>query len=326
MGLPNGENTLKALITGISGFVGAHLTEYLLRETDCAVAGTVFGPLDSIAHLRDRLQLYPAELSNLDVVSFILDDCKPDLIFHLAAQPLPALSLKDPWYTLENNIRMQLNILEAVNRLKLPARVLVVGSSEEYGMIRPRDLPISEEAPLRPTNPYAVSKVTQDLLGLQYHLMYGLHAVRVRPFNHIGPGQRLGFVVPDLAKQVAEAEAGQRDRVIRVGNLDVSRDFTDVRDVVRAYYMALTHGRAGEAYNIGSGRARTIRSVMDGLLALSQAPLEYQEDAERIRAIDVPFIQADYAKFHAATGWEPQVPFEQSLEDILNYWRAKVAA
>ncbi len=317
---------MKALITGISGFVGAHLTEYLLRETDCVVAGTVFGPMESIAHLRARVQLYPAELSSLDVVSFILEDCRPDLIFHLAAQPLPAVSLKDPWYTLENNIRMQLNILEAAHRLQLPVRVLVVGSSEEYGLIRPRDLPISEEAPLRPTNPYAVSKVTQDLLGLQYHLMYGLHAVRVRPFNHIGPGQRLGFVVPDLAKQVAEAEAGRRESRIRVGNLDVSRDFTDVRDVVRAYYLALTQGRAGEVYNIGSGKARTVRSILDGLLRLSRAPLEYQEDAERIRAIDVPFIQADCTRFRAATGWEPQIPFEQSLENILDYWRARVAA
>ena len=317
---------MKALITGISGFVGAHLAEYLLHETDCEVAGTVFGPSENIASLRPRLQLYLAELSNLDVVSSILEDARPDLIFHLAAQPLPALSLKDPWSTLENNIRMQLNILEATQRLGLPARILVVGSSEEYGLIRPEDLPVSEGAPLRPINPYAVSKVTQDMLGLQYHLMYGLYTVRVRPFNHIGPGQRLGFVVPDLSKQVAEAEAGLRERVIRVGNVDVSRDFSDVRDVVRAYYLALTKGAAGEVYNIGSGQARSVRSILEGLLSLSRVELEYREDAERVRAVDVPLIEADCSRFRSATGWKPQIPFERSLQDILDYWRAKVAS
>jgi len=315
---------LRALITGISGFVGTHLAEYLLNQTDCEVAGTVFGPMDSIAHLRRRLQLYPAELSHLDVVSFILADAKPDLIFHLAAQPLPALSFKDPWFTLENNIRMQLNLLEAMQQLKLPARILVVGSGEEYGLIRPQDLPVTEEAPLRPMNPYAVSKVAQDMLGLQYFLSYGIQAIRVRPFNHIGPGQRLGFVVPDLAKQVAEAEAGKREPVVQVGNLEVSRDFSDVRDVVHAYYLALTKGEAGEAYNVGSGRARSIRFILDGLLRLSLVPLKYQEDPERMRPIDVPFVQADVSKLRAATGWEPLISIERSLADILDYWRTRV--
>lgn len=315
---------MRALITGISGFVGTHLAEYLLNQTDCEVAGTVFGPMDSIAHLRRRLQLYPAELSHLEVVSFILADAKPDLIFHLAAQPLPALSFKDPWFTLENNIRMQLNLLEAMQQLKLPARILVVGSGEEYGLIRPQDLPVSEEAPLRPMNPYAVSKVTQDMLGLQYFLSYGVQAIRVRPFNHIGPGQRLGFVVPDLAKQVAEAEAGKREPVVQVGSLEVSRDFSDVRDVVHAYYVALTKGVAGEVYNVGSGSARSIRFILDGLLRLSLVPLKYKEDPERVRPIDVPFVQADVSKLRAATGWEPLIPIERSLADILDYWRTRV--
>jgi len=315
---------LRALITGISGFVGAHLAEYLLHETDCEVAGTVFGPMDSIAHLRRRLQLYPAELSHLEVVSFILADAKPDLIFHLAAQPLPALSFKDPWFTLENNIRMQLNLLEAMQQLSLPARILVVGSGEEYGLIRPQDLPVTEEAPLRPMNPYAVSKVAQDMLGLQYFLSYGVEAIRVRPFNHIGPGQRLGFVVPDLAKQVAEAEAGKRDPVIAVGSLDVSRDFSDVRDVVHAYYLALTKGEAGEVYNVGSGNAHSIRFILDGLLRLSLVPLKYRQDAERVRPVDVPCVQADVSKLRAATGWEPLIPIERSLADILDYWRTRV--
>jgi GDP-4-dehydro-6-deoxy-D-mannose reductase len=317
---------LRALITGISGFVGTHLAEYLLNETDCEVAGTVFGPTDSIAHIRDRIQIYPAELSRLEVTSFVLDDAKPDLVFHLAAQPLPSLSLKDPWYTLENNIRAQLNILESVHQLDLPARVLVVGSSEEYGLVRPDEVPVTENNALRPTNPYAVSKVTQDMLGLQYFLSYRIPTVRARPFNHIGPGQRLGFVVPDLAKQVAEAEAGMRGRVIHVGNLDVSRDFSDVRDVVYAYYLALTRGQAGEVYNIGSGEARSVRSILEGLIGFSKVPLTYREDPDLVRTVDVPYMRADCTRLRAHTGWEPRIPIERSLEDVLNYWRVKIHA
>jgi GDP-4-dehydro-6-deoxy-D-mannose reductase len=315
---------LKALITGISGFVGTHLTEYLLRETDCEVAGTVYGPMDSIAQWQDQLHLYPAELSRLETVSSILSDAQPDLIFHLAAQPLPALSFKDPWFTLETNIRVQLNVLEAVRQLHLPARVLVVGSSEEYGAICPKDLPLTEDTPLRPISPYGVSKVAQDLLGLQYFLSYGIYTVRVRPFNHIGPGQRPGFVVPDLAQQVAEAEAGRREPVIHVGNVNVSRDFSDVRDVVRAYYLVLTRGQAGEVYNVGSGQAHSVRSILEGLLRLSRIPLTYREDVNRVRAVDVPHMRADCSRLRAATGWEPRISLQQSLQDILDYWRARV--
>ncbi|HRI56804.1 MAG TPA: GDP-mannose 4,6-dehydratase, partial [Anaerolineae bacterium] len=202
---------MRALITGISGFVGSHLTEYLLAHTDWQVAGTVYGRLDNIAHLRQRLTLFPAELSHLEVVRFIVEETQPDYIFHLAAQPIPSLSRHDPWFTLENNIRSQLNVLEVVAQLGLACRVLVVGSSEEYGAISPADLPIDEETPLRPTSPYAVSKVTQDLLGLQYWLSRRVEAVRVRPFNHIGPRQRRGFVAPDFASQIAEIDRAYKD-------------------------------------------------------------------------------------------------------------------
>jgi GDP-4-dehydro-6-deoxy-D-mannose reductase len=317
---------LKAFITGISGFVGSHLAEYLLRETDYEVAGTAFGPLDNIAHLGDRLQVCLAELSQPDVVSSIIRSIRPDYIFHLAAQPLTSLSHKDPWQTLDANIRMQLNILEAVRQLELPCRVLVVGSSEVYGLVHPDELPVTEENPLRPLNPYGVSKIAQDMLGLQYWLSHGVDTVRVRPFNHIGPRQRPGFVAPDFAMQVAEAEAGQRPPVIRVGSLDVARDFSDVRDVVRAYHLALTHGVAGEVYNIGSGQARTIRSLLEGLIALSTTPLEYDEEASRLRPADVAAVQADYSKFQRQTGWKPEIAFGKSLVDILDYWRASVRA
>jgi GDP-4-dehydro-6-deoxy-D-mannose reductase len=272
------------------------------------------------------VQVYLAELSQLGVVSSILRSVKPDYIFHLAAQPLTSLSHKDPWHTLDINIHMQLNILEAVRQLELPCRVLVVGSSEVYGMVQPDELPVTEENPLRPMNPYGVSKVAQDMLGLQYWLSYGLETIRVRPFNHIGPRQRPGFVAPDFAKQVAEAEAGLRAPVIRVGSLDVARDFSDVRDVVRAYYLAVTRGEAGEVYNIGSGEARSIRSLLEGLLALSNIPLAYDEDAAQVRKVDVPSVQADYSKFNRQTGWTAEIPFEKSLSDILHYWRTTIGA
>ncbi|MCS7220654.1 MAG: GDP-mannose 4,6-dehydratase [Anaerolineae bacterium] len=314
----------RALITGISGFVGSHLAELLLAETDCQVAGTVLGDMSNVAHLRERLTLYPAELSRLDVVAYILEEVRPDFIFHLAAQPIPSLSARDPWSTLEPNIRMQLNILEAVVRLKLNSRVLVVGSSEEYGLVSPDQLPITEDTPLRPLNPYAVSKIAQDFLGLQYHLAHGVFAVRVRPFNHIGPRQRLGFVAPDLARQVAEAEAGLQPPVVYVGNLDVYRDFSDVRDVVRAYWLALTKGEPGSVYNIGSGQVHSIREMLERLIALTGKQIEIRIDPQRTRPSEVPRLVADASRFRQRTGWEPRIPFEQSLRDVLDEWRARV--
>ncbi len=314
----------RALITGISGFVGSHLAEHLLAETNWSVAGTVFGDVGNVAHLRQKLALYSVELSQPDGVLHVLEEVRPDFIFHLAAQPIPSLSTRDPWGTLEPNIRMQLNILEAVVRLKLDSRVLVVGSSEEYGLVSPDQLPVTEDTPLRPLNPYAVSKIAQDFLGLQYHLAHGVFAVRVRPFNHIGPRQRLGFVAPDLACQVAQAEAGLQPPVVYVGNLDVYRDFSDVRDVVRAYRLALTEGEPGQVYNIGSGQSHSIREMLERLIALTGKSIEVRTDPKRTRPSEVPRLVADASRFRRRTGWEPCIPFEQSLRDVLDEWRARV--
>lgn len=318
------EAILRALITGISGFVGSHLAEYLLGHTDWQVAGTVYGRLDNIAHLRDRITVYPAELSRLEVVRFILEEAQPDYIFHLAAQPIPALSRLDPWFTLENNIRAQLNVLEAVAQLKLASRVLVVGSAEEYGKILPEDLPVDEETPLRPVTPYGVSKVTQDFLGLQYFLSYGVAAVRVRSFNHVGPRQREGFVAADFAKQIAEIEAGLRPPQVVVGNLAAGRDFSDVRDIVAAYYLALTRGEPGEVYNIGSGNSYTVQTLLDTFIRLSARAVEIVPDPARMRPADIPCMTADIRKFQARTGWQPTIPIEQSMADVLAYWREQV--
>ncbi|MCD6289089.1 MAG: GDP-mannose 4,6-dehydratase [Anaerolineae bacterium] len=316
----------QALITGISGFVGSHLAEYLLTETDWTVAGTLYGDESNIDHIRSRLKLYPADLSQPDTVTAILDEVRPDYIFHLAAQPIPSLSRSDPWGTLKVNIQLQVNVLESVVRLGLNSRVLVVGSSEEYGLVRPEQLPVTEDTPLRPLNPYGVSKIAQDFLGLQYHLAYQVFVVRVRPFNHIGPRQRLGFVVPDFAQQVAEAETGVRPPVVYVGNLDVERDFSDVRDVVRAYRLALTAGEPGQVYNVGAGVAHSVREIVERLISFTGMDIEIRVDPERVRPAEVPKLVADISRLRERTGWEPLIPFEQSLRDVLDEWRARVRA
>jgi GDP-4-dehydro-6-deoxy-D-mannose reductase len=315
------EGVLKALITGISGFVGSHLAEHLLATTDWEVAGTVFGPYGNIAELCGQLELYPAELSRLDVMTFILEQSNPDVIFHLAAQPLVSASHRDPWGTLETNIHMQLNVLEGVARVRPNCRVLVVGSGEEYGLVSPQDLPVDEDTPLRPLNAYATSKVTQDLLGLQYHLSRSLSVVRVRPFNHIGPRQRVGFVAPDFASQIAAIELGLKPATIQVGNLAARRDFCDVRDVVRAYVLLITSGEPGQVYNVGSGESRAIQELLDTLLAMSRVAIEVQPDPDRLRPSDVPDVVCDATRIRERTGWEPTIPFEHSLRDILEYWR-----
>lgn len=317
---------MKALVTGISGFVGSHLAAYLLESSDWEVAGTVFGPYGNIADLCGRLELYPAELSRLDVMTFILEQAQPDIIFHLAAQPLVSASRRDPWGTLETNVRMQLNVLEGVAQVAPACRVLVVGSSEEYGLVSPDELPIDEDTPLRPLSAYALSKVAQDLMGLQYTLTHRLHVIRVRPFNHIGPRQRPGFVAPDLASQIAAAELGLQPAILQVGNLEARRDFCDVRDVVRAYVMLITHGEPGNVYNVGSGESHSIQELLDILLSMSRVPIEVRQDPQRMRPSDVPEIICDATRIRAQTGWRPTISLEQSLQDILDYWRQEQAA
>jgi GDP-4-dehydro-6-deoxy-D-mannose reductase len=216
------------------------------------------------------------------------------------------------------------NLFEAMRDLELPARVHIAGSSEEYGLVLPEEVPIREENPLRPLSPYAVSKVAQDLLAYQYWQSYRLHTVRTRGFNHTGPRRGEVFVTSSFARQIAEIEKGLRDPVVLVGNLESVRDFTDVRDMVRAYWLALEQGGAGEVYNICSGRGYTARQVLDILLDLAHVKVRVQEDPARMRPSDVTLLVGDCSKFQNVTGWRPTIPFEVTLKDLLEHWRSRV--
>jgi GDP-4-dehydro-6-deoxy-D-mannose reductase len=225
---------------------------------------------------------------------------------------------------LQNNIQSQLNLLQAILDLGATPRMMVVGSNEEYGLVRTEELPVTEDTPLRPNSPYGVSKVAQDMLGLQYFLSHQLPIVRVRPFNHIGPRQAPGFVAPDFALQIAQAEVGERPPRITVGNLEVQRDFTDVRDMVRAYHLAITMGLPGDVYNIGSGQSHSISELLETLLSYSRVNINVEKDPERLRPSDVPVVRCDAGKFRELTGWEPRIPFKSSLRNVLDYWRQQV--
>jgi GDP-4-dehydro-6-deoxy-D-mannose reductase len=316
--------TLRALVTGIGGFVGAHLTTYLLEEEQCEVWG-----LDLVegraAQFGSRITLQVGDLLlKLPALKQLFQSARPDCVFHLAAQAFVPASWQDPWSTLENNIRGQLNVLLAALSVEPPSRVLVVGSAEEYGLVAPDELPVRETNALRPYSPYAVSKVAQDMLGYQYYASHKLPTVRVRPFHHIGPGQSPAFVASDFGKQIAEAEAGLREPVMHVGNLEARRDFTDVRDMVRAYYLAVTKGQPGAVYNIGAERSYSIRELLDTLLASSTVPIRVEQDPARLRPSDVPELLCDCSRFRAQTSWRTEIGLERTLRDILDYWRTHV--
>lgn len=316
---------MKALVTGISGFVGSHMAEYLLGQ-GVEVIGTIRhrSRMDHIKHLTQHIHLVECELRDPFSVETLIRDKQPDYIFHLAAQSFVPTSWNSPLDTITNNVAGQIHIFEAVKRWKPEAKIQIACSSEQYGHVEPHEVPITEENPLRPLSPYAISKVAQDYLGYQYFKSYGLHVVRTRTFNHTGPRRGENFVTSNFAKQIADIEKGNKPPVIHVGNLNAKRDFTDVRDVVRAYWMGLEQGEAGECYNIASGRCCTIAEMLQLLLSYSEVSIDIQEDPARLRPSDVEILLGDYSKFHRQTGWQPEIPFEQTMEDLLNYWRERV--
>ncbi|MGQ9676840.1 MAG: GDP-mannose 4,6-dehydratase [Chloroflexota bacterium] len=317
---------LRVLITGIAGFAGSHLVEHILDQGDVDVSGVLLGgePTANIDPVKHRLTLVEGNLCDGQFVDRVFRELRPDYVFHLAAQANVHLSLSSPADTLVNNVTGQLCVLEAARKMATPPRVLTIGSADEYGLVHPDEVPVRETNPLRPTSAYSVSKIAQDMLGLQYFLSYRLPVVRVRPFNHIGPRQSEAFVTSSFAKQIAAAELGLGPTVVKVGNLEARRDFTDVRDMVRAYWLALQHGRPGEVYNLGSGRSRRIREALDLLVSRSRVPITVEVDPERLRPLDVPDVVCDSSLFRSITGWQPTITFEESLADLLDYWRARL--
>ena len=311
---------MRALITGAAGFVGRHLTTLLARDGAWEIFGIESRPSMSIPDVR----MIVCDLRDDALTRKAIHDCRPDAIFHLAAQANVPVAVASPSDTLINNAVAQINVIEACRAASLDPVILVVSSAEVYGAAAPEDLPLTEQQPFRPANPYAVSKVAQDMLGLQYFLSYGMRIIRVRPFNHIGPGQSDHFVVSNFARQIAEIEAGLADPVVRVGNLDAQRDFLDVRDVVRAYELITRPEFAGEVFNVASGIPRSIRSILDQLVTLSSAEITIQEDPARLRPSDVPMLIGDAGKLTRSTGWEPRIPIEQSLADTLDFWRERI--
>ena len=319
---------MRVLITGITGFVGSHLAEYALSQ-----GAEVFGSIrwrsktENIEHLRSRITLIESDLRDLFSVQTLLEAADPDYVIHLAAQSFVAASWQTPAETLYTNTVSQINLLEAVRVRRKKPRFLVIGSSEEYGLVYEDELPVKETNPLRPLSPYAVSKVTQDLMGYQYFKSYALPIVRSRAFNHEGPRRGDVFVTSNFAKQIAEIEAGLREPVVRVGNLAARRDYSDVRDIVQGYWLLLERGEPGEVYNLCSGRSWAIREILDFFLRQTTVSgIAVKEDPARLRPSDVPNLCGDASKIRTALGWKPEIPFEQTLLDTLVYWRRRIKA
>jgi GDP-4-dehydro-6-deoxy-D-mannose reductase len=315
----------RVLVTGVTGFAGSHLVDYMLERGDVEVWGTQRwrSRTENIEHVRERIRLVECDLRDAESTRDTIEQIRPEWVFHLAAQSFVPTSWKAPTESLTTNVLGQLHLFEACRRLGLKPRIQVACSSEEYGMVYENELPIREANPLRPLSPYAVSKVAQDMLAYQYFMSYQTDVVITRGFNHEGPRRGPVFVASDFAKQIADIERGLRDPVIHVGNLEARRDFTDVRDMVRAYWLALEKCEPGEVYNIATGKGWKIRDLLDHLLSLTKVKIEVRQDPARLRPSDVPILLGDNSKFVAATGWQPTIPFEQTLRDMLDHWRAR---
>ncbi len=318
---------MKALITGITGFVGSHLAELLLNKNY-----TVYGiarwrsTTENINHIKSKLNIIEADLNDSHSFYSAIQKIKPDQIYHLAAQSFVPTSWIAPADTIKTNVIGTVNLFEAIRKADIDPKIQVACSSEEYGLVKPNETPIKETNPLRPLSPYGVSKVAQDMLSFQYFKSYGLKIVVTRGFNHTGPRRGGVFVCSNFAKQIVEIERGLREAKIKVGNLEAIRDFTDVRDMVKGYNLALEKGIAGERYNVCSGKGYKIKEVLDMLLKITDKDIKIEEDPERMRPSDVPTLVGDNSKFRKKTGWEPEIAFEITLKDLLDYWRNYIKA
>jgi GDP-4-dehydro-6-deoxy-D-mannose reductase len=312
----------RVLVTGADGFVASHLLVELSRETDWRLTGIGLKPEPSadVPGLEYRV----VDITDFEMISDYLAGVRPDAVFHLAAQPSVARSWEDPWSTYTVNLMGQVNLMESLLRLKLETSVHIACSSEEYGKVPQERMPLGEKMPLAPCSHYAVSKVTQEMLGLMYREAFDWRVLVTRSFNQAGPGQSPDFVVSSFARQVAMIEAGRSRPVMKVGNLEARRDFTDVRDTARAYRLLMEKGQPGAVYNVCSGRAPAISEMLDTLLGLTDADIEVERDPARQRPSDVPLLLGDASLIRGEIGWEPVIGLEQTLRDTLDYWREHV--
>lgn len=315
---------MKVLITGISGMVGSHLAEYILADhPDVDLHGLIRWrtPLDHLVSIKDQMALHYADLRDLNSLIVVIKKVQPDWIFHLAAQSFVTTSFDAPVDTLSTNVIGTTNLLDALRITGVDAKVHVCSSSEVYGQVLPDEVPIQESNPFRPASPYAVSKVGEDMIAFQYFLSYGIRTVRTRMFTHTGPRRGEVFAESAYAKQIVELEYGIRKNPIRVGNLDSIRTFADVRDAVRAYWMLMEKCPAGEVYNIGGNRTMTLRDMLEILKGMATCHITHVVDPALLRPSDVTLQIPDTSKFKKATGWEPRIPFEETLKNILDFYR-----
>ena len=325
---------INAMITGITGMVGSHLVDYLLENTDWDIYGLVRwnDKMDNIEHLmqkinqKDRIHLVYGDINDLSSLLVSFSNVKPDYVFHLAAQSYPKTSFESPLETLETNILGTAKVLDAIKHLELDPVIHVCASSEVFGRVPKELLPIHEDVGFHPASPYAISKVGTDLIGRFYAEAYGLKVMTTRMFTHTGPRRGDVFAESTFAKQIAMIEAGLQEPTIKVGNLDSLRTWSDVRDAVRAYYLLVTSNpTSGEYYNIGGTHTCTVRKMLEHLISISTCKnIKVEIDPERLRPIDADLQIPDTTKFTSHTGWKPEITFEQTMEDLLNYWRQQV--
>lgn len=311
----------RALVIGAAGFVGGYLIKELKKSHDMEVFAT---KLPNSQWESTLARVYDLDIMEKDDIVDLLFEIRPDYIFHLAAQSSVGVAWKRPGMTVDVNIKGSINVMDAIRELYYKPRILLIGSGEEYGHIEEGETPIRENNPLRPGNIYAATKVCQNMIGHIYSQAYDMELVLVRAFNHIVPGQAPLFVVSDFCKQVAEIEGNLREPVMKVGNLAARRDFTDVRDVVKAYVKLVQMGIPGETYNVGRGQAIAIKDLLQMIVERSTADIKVEIDPAKIRPVDVPVIEADTRKIYDLTGWKPEISLEQTISETLEYWRKQI--
>lgn len=315
----------KVLITGITGFAGSHLTDYLLENTDYEIHGIkrMSSNLRNIRHVLDRISLHDGDLLDESSLINILQNVQPDQIYHLGALSWVTPSWTMPAVYMQTNAIGTINLFEAMRVTGCHARVLTSATPEEFGDVPPEMIPITEETRIAPINPYAASKAAQDMVCITYHASYGMDIVRTRAFNHEGPRRDIHGAIASFAYQIARIENGLQEPVIKVGNLGATRNFTDVRDTVRAYYLAMEKGVSGELYVIGTDQIHTMKEMLDMLVASSEraADIRIEVDPARVRPTELMTFIGDYSKFRSLTGWERRYSLEETLESVLNYWR-----